>query len=133
MPRAKRKSSASKIDSTSKKRGSKRRGRRQQDVIDEKPEETYVTEDDEEGYEAEELDEEPDEEEIERFMSNALSQELESEIYVRCPSCGTVVGVTIDSPECPVCGEDLTEELNAVIRGDEDLLMDMDEDEEGYF
>lgn len=133
MPRAKRKGSASKIDNISKKRGSKRKGRAQQDILEEKLEESYVAEEDEVDHETEEMDEEPDEEEIERFMSNALSQELESEIYVRCPSCGTVVGVTIDSPECPVCGEDLTEELNAIIRGDEDLLMNMDDDEEEYF
>ncbi len=85
--------------------------------------------------ESEELESEnlEDAQELEELLNEAMSEELEAEIYVRCPSCGTVTGVTLDSPECPVCGEDLSAELEKVIRGEEVEPFGLDTEEEEYY
>ena len=54
---------------------------------------------------------------------------FEEGIFVKCPSCGTVVEVTLDNPECPVCGTDLTEEINLTMRGEEDIQLEDEEEE----
>ncbi len=73
------------------------------------------------------------EEDLSEDISLSMSSsDLDSEegVYVKCPSCGTVVEVSLESPECPVCGEDLTDMIYAIMRGELDEAPDFTEEEE---